>query len=61
MYNFFHYKQALNPMEEVKEDDIEEAIKEYIKRRDVDKVIELCESEQLTDGKVFKYLIFTSC
>lgn len=48
-------------MEEVKEDDIEEAIKEYIKRRDVDKVIKLCESEQLTDGKVFKYLIFTSC
>lgn len=48
-------------MEEVKEDDIEEAIKEYIKRRDVDKVIELCESEQLTDGKVFKYLIFTIC
>lgn len=42
-------------MEEVKEDDIEEAIKEYIKRRDVDKVIELCESKQLTDGKVFEY------
>lgn len=42
--------EALNPMDQVKEDDIEEAIKEYIKRRDVDKVIELCESEQLTDG-----------
>lgn len=58
--------EAFNPLEEVKENDLVEAIKENIKRGNVDQVLELSSSEEIPNGKIlddetYESLIFFLC